>query len=137
MHVLVTESSFGRAAGVIGALKRIGCRVSTCHGTTGVCRGLAPGGRCPLDEMWPVDLVVDVRGPEPELTAREMGVVCGLRDRDRVVVVGEPAAPAMAPAGLEGRVTVGTTEELLDACRGALRVGPPAPRRPPPSEQCR
>lgn len=37
---------------------------------------LRPGRRCPLDYERPVHQVVDVRGQEPELAAREFGAVC-------------------------------------------------------------
>src|SRR5205807_1781358 len=72
----------------------------------GICRVLGPGGRCPLDGPDPVDLVVDVRPPVSELTAREFGVVCGVRARVRAAAVGVTGRWPELPPGLAGRVTV-------------------------------
>jgi hypothetical protein len=121
MHVLVTESSFGESARVTASLRALGCQVSTCHSTVGICRAFAPGDRCPLDGGHPVDLVVDVRDQSEDLTAREYGVVCGTRARLPVVLVGvDPAVPVLVPAGLESRVTGTTVDTLLSACGEAV-----------------
>jgi hypothetical protein len=123
MHVLVTESAFGEAARLIASLRGLGCQVSTCHGTVGICRAFAPGDRCPLDGGRPVDLVVDVRDQSGQFTAREYGVVCGTRARLPVVVVGgDPGVPVVVPAGLEGRVTDTTADNLLSACGEAVTL---------------
>jgi hypothetical protein len=123
MHVLVTESTFGEAARVTSSLIDLGCQVSTCHGTTGICRAFAPGGRCPLDGGRAVDLVVDVRGGAEEFTAREYGVVCATRARLPVVLVGgDQDVPVVVPPGLESRVSETTVDGLLSACGEALAV---------------
>lgn len=121
MHVLVTEQSFGDADALVADLREIGCRVSSCHVETGLCRALAPGRRCPFDESDPPELVVDVRGYEESLGAREYGVVCGIRQNRAVVLVEpSPGVPVAVPGGLENRVTVTSAEKLLDACRSGL-----------------
>jgi hypothetical protein len=127
MHVLVTESSFGASTRLTASLRVLGCQVSTCHSTVGICRVFASGDRCPLDGGCPVDLVVDVRDQSEQLSAREYGVVCGTRARLPVVLVGaDPEVPVRVPAGLESRVTGTTTDSLLSAVREAvtLRRGP-------------
>ena len=123
MHVLLTEASFGDAEFLVQPLRDTGCLVSRCHRRTGLCRALAPGGRCPLDESFAQpDLVVDVRGQAAELTAREFGVVCAIRDDVPVALVSpDPDVPAEIPPGLENRVTVIDVESLLATCRAASR----------------
>ncbi|WP_370962579.1 hypothetical protein [Amycolatopsis sp. cg9] len=123
MHVLLTESSFGDADFLVQPLRDAGCQVSRCHSRAGLCRALAPGGRCPLDEPFAQpDLVVDVRGQGPELTAREYGVVCAVRDHVPVALVSpDPAVRAEIPDGLENRVTVIDVDGLLATCRAASR----------------
>lgn len=117
MHVLVTESTFGESTRTAASLRALGCRVSTCHSTVGICRAFAPGDRCPLDGGRPVDLVVDVRDQSAQVTAREYGVVCGTRARLPVVLVSaDPQVPVLIPAGLESRVTGTTVDGLLSAC---------------------
>jgi hypothetical protein len=130
MHVLVTESTFGESARVGASLRALGCQVSTCHSTVGICRAFAPGDRCPLDGGHPVDLVVDVRDQSAQLTAREYGVVCGSRARLPVVLVTEdPEVPVLVPAGLEARVTGTTTDSLLSACGQAVALRGAGPDR--------
>ncbi|WIY00428.1 hypothetical protein QRX60_41275 [Amycolatopsis mongoliensis] len=123
MHVLLTEASFGDADFLVQPLRDAGCLVSRCHSRAGLCRALAPGGRCPLDEPFAQpDLVVDVRGQGPELTAREYGVVCGIRDNVPVALVSpDPDVRAEVPPGLENRVTVIDVDGLLATCRAAGR----------------
>lgn len=138
MRVLVTEAAFGESASVAAALRAAGQDVTTCHGDTGVCLALQAGRRCPLDARGAVDLMLDVRGQEPELTAREFGVVCALRDRLPVAVVGvNPAVRPSVPAGLESRVAVATLEKVLAACQsadGTPSSWPRVHRRPLPEE---
>ena len=117
MHVLITETLFGDADRLATRLRETGCRVSRCHGTAGVCQALAPGGRCPLDGPEPVDLVVDVRTPLDELTAREFGVICGIRARVPAAAVSVTGIRPHLPPGLSGRVAATTEEELIRACR--------------------
>ncbi|MGW4065153.1 hypothetical protein ACWEGE_43175 [Amycolatopsis sp. NPDC004747] len=121
MHVLLTESSFGDSDFLLQPLRDAGCLVSRCHSRAGLCRALAVGGRCPLDEPFAQpDLVVDVRGQGGELTAREYGVVCAVRDRVPVALVSPDACVrAEVPPGLENRVTVIDVEGLLATCRAA------------------
>lgn len=119
MHVLITETLFGDADRLAGRLREAGCRVSRCHSGAGVCQALAPGGRCPLDGPEPVDLVVDVRTPVTELTAREYGVVCGIRARVRTAAVSVTGIRPYLPPGLAGRVIVTDEEDLIRACRDA------------------
>ena len=139
MRVLVTEAAFGESASVAAAWRAAGRDVTTCHGDTGVCLALQTGRRCPLDTLGAVDLMLDVRGQEPELTAREFGVVCALRDRVPVAVVGvvNPSVRPSVPAGLESRVVVATLEKVLAACQsadGARSGRPRVHRRPLPDE---
>jgi len=138
MRVLVTEAAFGESMSVVEALRAAGHQVSTCHGQSGVCRALQPGRRCPLDAAVSADLVVDVRGQEPELTAREFGVVCAVRERVPVAMIGvDPQVPPRVPDGVRPWVTVTTLEGLLRACRDAVWVRSPHPlghRRPLPVE---
>lgn len=121
MHVLLTEASFGDADFLVRHLRDAGCLVSRCHSSVGVCRAFAPGGCCPLDEPFAQpDLVVDVRGQGAELTAREYGVVCAVRDRLPVALVSpDEEVRAEVPPGLEDRVTVIDVEGLLATCRAA------------------
>ncbi|MEU4248102.1 hypothetical protein AB0F15_11870 [Amycolatopsis sp. NPDC026612] len=123
MHVLLTESSFGDADFLVQPLRDAGCLVSRCHRHAGLCRALAVGGRCPLDEPFAQpDLLVDVRGQGPELTAREYGVVCAIRDHVPVALVSpDPDVRAEVPDGLENRVTVIDVDGLLATCRAASR----------------
>lgn len=130
MHTLVTESSFGESTRIVASLRALGCRVSTCHSTVGICRAFAPGDRCPLDGGRPVDLVVDVRDQSAQLTAREYGVVCGTRARLPVVLVSDdPEVPVLVPAGLESRVTSTSADGLLSACGQAVALRGAAPDR--------
>lgn len=130
MHILVTESTFGDAARLTTSLRQLGCQVSTCHGTVGICRAFAPGDRCPLDGGQPVDLVVDVRDQSAQLTAREYGVVCGTRAKLPVVLVSSaPEVPVRVPAGLESRTTGTTTDSLLSACGQAVALRGAGPDR--------
>ncbi|KDN21536.1 hypothetical protein [Amycolatopsis rifamycinica] len=123
MHVLLTESSFGDADFLVQPLRDAGCLVSRCHTRAGLCRALAVGGRCPLDEPFAQpDLLVDVRGQGAELTAREYGVVCAVRDHVPVALVSpDPDVRAEVPGGLEERVTVIDADGLLATCRAASR----------------
>ncbi|SHG85323.1 hypothetical protein [Streptoalloteichus hindustanus] len=118
MRVLVTEADFGDGDEVVRRLRALGCRVSTCHGATGFCRALGPGGRCPLDLTGePVDLVVDVRGRDEELTTREYGAVCAVRARRPLVVVGAaPDVPVRPPAAVRSWAAVASLPQLLAAC---------------------
>lgn len=129
MRVQVTEATFGESVSVQAALRAAGHDVTACHGDAGVCLARQSGSRCPLDAVAPVDLMVDVRGQEPKLRAREFGVVCALREHVPVVVVGvDPVVRPAVPAGLESRVAVATLDELLATCQYA--VVSRAPRRP-------
>lgn len=111
MRVLVTEAAFGQSASVVDALRAAGHMVCTCHGRSGVCRALEAGRQCPLDAAGSADLAIDVRGQEPDVTAREYGVVCAVRGRVPVVVVGvDPGVRPRIPTGLAPWVTVTTVE---------------------------
>ncbi|EME55097.1 hypothetical protein [Amycolatopsis decaplanina] len=123
MRILLTEAEFDGAREVAAALRDLGCRVSPCHVRSGVCRALAPGGTCLLDEDDRPDLTVDVRGTEPGLTPREFGVVCALRARVPIVMTtaGDAGGPVVPP-GFEHRVTACPPDDLFDACRGFLRT---------------
>jgi hypothetical protein len=123
MHVLLTEASFGDADFLVQSLRDAGCQVSRCHRRAGLCQALAPGGRCPLDEPFAQpDLLIDVRGQGSELTAREYGVVCAVRDHVPVALVSpDPDVRAEVPDGLENRVTVIDVDGLLATCRAASR----------------
>ncbi|HKN99558.1 MAG TPA: hypothetical protein VJX10_20725 [Pseudonocardiaceae bacterium] len=130
MHILVTESSFGESARLATSLRQLGCQVSTCHSTVGICRAFAPGDRCPLDGGRPVDLVVDVRDQSAQLTAREYGVVCATRAKLPVVLVNSaPDVPVCVPAGLESRATGATVDTLLSACGQAVALRGAGPDR--------
>ena len=123
MRVLVTESRFGDADGLVDRLRATGCQVSVCHSGSGVCQALAPGRCCPLDFPDAVALAVDVRSTEPELSAREFGVVCAIRSGIQVVAVpAEPGLPVTAPDGLASRVRVVSADRLVDTCDHALRT---------------
>ncbi|MFG1643577.1 hypothetical protein ACGFMK_25055 [Amycolatopsis sp. NPDC049252] len=123
MHVLLTEASFGDADFLVQPLWDTGCLVSRCHSRAGLCRALAPGAMCPLDEPFAQpDLVVDVRGQGPDLTAREYGVVCAIRDHVPIALVSpDPDVRAEIPAGLENRVTVIDVDGLLATGKAASR----------------
>jgi hypothetical protein len=137
MHVLVTEAHFGGSDRLIQRLRALGVRVTGCHDKVGYCRVLQSGGSCPLDASTDrVDLVVDVRGAGEELTAREYGAVCAVRDRRPVLIVGvDPDVPVVIPAGLRGHAIATTEEELVTMCLrrdqtlAAARLGWPG--RPP------
>lgn len=121
MHVLITETLFGDADEVAELLHGAGCHISRCHERAGICRALAPGRRCPLDDGDPVDLVVDVRAPLPELTAREYGAVCAVRARIPLVVVSTTDGEPVVPDGLAHWAAAVTQDDLVAACRMAMR----------------
>lgn len=117
MRVLLTEARFGDADALRRRLVGQGCRVASCHSKAGLCRALAPGGHCPLDEPDPPGLLVDVRGQGGRLTAREFGAVCAVRAHVPVVLVSpDPEVPAEVPSGLENRVTVRDDDAVVRAC---------------------
>lgn len=121
MHVLVTEAKFGDSDRLVERLRRLGCRVSTCHGQSGLCRVLAPGDHCPLDRHEPVDLMVDVRDGCDELTSREFGTVCAIRAEVPLLIVGvDPAVPAVVPAGLQRFARAVSADHLSDAVRDII-----------------
>ncbi|HEX9336281.1 MAG TPA: hypothetical protein VF892_10360 [Pseudonocardiaceae bacterium] len=124
MHVLLTEALFGDADELAERLRAVGCQVSGCHRRAGVCQALAPAGICPLDGANPVDLVVDVRTPNPELTAREFGVVCALRARLPVAIVPAGDSEPVVPPGLENRVLVMSRDELIEVCGETVQRHP-------------
>lgn len=119
MHILVTESRFGDADRLIERLRATGVRVTRCHDEVGECRVLAPGGRCPLDDLTDTaQVVVDVRGAGEEITAREYGVVCGVRAMRPVWLVGvDPEVPVVVPAGLRDVALVTTEDDLVALCQ--------------------
>jgi len=121
MRILVTEQNPGQSKDLAQRLRYLGCTVSTCHGdNTDLCNGVVPGG-CPLEGRFPADLVIGVRG-ETEFTAREYGVVCGVRAGLPVVVTGldwQDKPPV--PDGLRSRVTAIRQNALLIGCVDALR----------------
>lgn len=121
MHVLITETQFGDADEVAGLLHGAGCHVTRCHDRAGICRALGPGRRCPLDGRDPIDLMVDVREPLAELTAREYGAVRAVRARIPLAIVSVTDGPAMVPDGLAHWATAVNRAELLDTCRAAMR----------------
>jgi hypothetical protein len=123
MHVLITEALFGDADELAETLHVAGCRVARCHDRSGICRALAPGRRCPLDDRDPVDLVVDVRAPLSELSAREYGAVCAVRARIPLVIVSVTDGEPTVPDGLVHRAAAVTRAELLDACKSHDTVG--------------
>ncbi|PRX45858.1 hypothetical protein B0I33_1084 [Prauserella shujinwangii] len=126
MHVLVTEARFGDSAETVRRLREDGCRVSTCHTRAGLCKALAPASRCPLDEQAAVDLLVDVRSGDDELTAREFGAVCAVRARVPVAVVdADPDRAPVLPIGLEARAVGIRGRQLLAACASWRRVHQP------------
>jgi hypothetical protein len=118
MHVLVTEAQFGDGDRLARRLREFGIRVTTCHDRVGFCQALVPGGRCPLDDLaGPVDVVVDVRGPGEELTAREYGAVCAVRAGRPLWIVGpDPDAPAAVPVALRDLARTATEEDFLALC---------------------
>lgn len=130
MHVLLTEALFGDADPLADRLRAIGCQVSRCHQGSGICQALVPAGRCPLDARDPVDLIVDVRGQTAELTAREFGVVCGLRAGIPIVLVPAGGSRPAVPPGLERRVSVVTEAELIDSCVTAMNIRRARPGMP-------
>jgi hypothetical protein len=124
MHVLVTEAQFGDADPLAERLRQIGCRVSRCHNSAGICQALAPGGRCPLDGADPIDLVVDVRPPVSDLTAREFGAICGIRARIPVAATGVNGTRPHLPPGLDLRVVATTEHDLIDSCQETVHREP-------------
>jgi hypothetical protein len=122
MHVLVTEASFGDSDDMVRRLRDIGCQVSTCHGSAGICRATL-GGPCPLDGPVPVDMIVDVRSAGEELTAREFGAVCAIRSKAPLVIVdADPERIPVVPAGLEQLATAVRGSALLWACVDGMRA---------------
>nr|WP_052393787.1 hypothetical protein [Kutzneria sp. 744] len=123
MHILVTESAPGASRRLVGRLRELGCRVSACHDSSTVCRAVAPGGGCPLDGAEPAGIVVDVRDGAGELTAREYGVVCGVRARRQVVFVDvDEDRRAAVPTGMNPHMTAVQMPALVQACADALRT---------------
>ena len=123
MHLLVTESRAGCSARLVARLRELGCRVSTCHDSPTACRAVTPGGGCPLDGMDPAGIVVDVRDGDGELTAREFGVVCGVRARRQVVFVDvDEDRQAAVPRGMNPHMTCVHMAALVRACADALNT---------------
>ena len=123
MHVLVTEARPGSSARLVRRLRKQGCEVSTCHDGPTVCRAVAPGGGCPLDGFGPAGVVVDVRDGDGELTAREFGVVCGIRARRQVVFVdADEDRAATVPDGLNPHMAAVRMPALVQACADALNT---------------
>lgn len=117
MHVLVTESVFGDSDAVVAELRALGHQVSTCHGDGGMCRAVAAGSICPLDGPVGVDLLIDVRGFEPEFTAREFGAVCAIRAGIPVALVSTaPHHLPELPAGLAGHAWTYSADQVEMAC---------------------
>ncbi|HEY2724880.1 MAG TPA: hypothetical protein VGI84_09355 [Pseudonocardiaceae bacterium] len=121
MHVLVTEAIFGESDTAVAELRAMGHQVSTCHGDGGMCRAVSEGTGCPLDDSRPVDLVVDVRGFQPDLTAREFGAVCAIRAGVPVALVSTVAHQrACFPAELAHRAWSYSADQLSEACDDVL-----------------
>ncbi|HEY0639039.1 MAG TPA: hypothetical protein VGD67_15420 [Pseudonocardiaceae bacterium] len=116
MHMLITEAHFGAGEALANRLATAGVRVTRCHDEVGYCRALAPGGRCPLDApTGDVDVVVDVRGPGAELTAREYGAVCAVRAGRPVLVVPDRlTATAVVPDALRDVAHALTQDDLME-----------------------
>lgn len=135
MHILVTEAHFGDSDRLVALLCDTDARVSRCHDLVGECRVLSPGGRCPLDDLTdPAQIVVDVRGAGEDLTAREYGVVCAVRDRRSVWLLSvDPQVPVVVPAGLRDLAIVGTEDDVVEVCRGTHMIDTRTDGRPSPS----
>jgi hypothetical protein len=118
MHVLLTEAHFGEGDRLAQRLRELGVWVTLCHDRVGYCQVLRPGGRCPLDDLTDlVDAVVDVRGSDAELTAREYGAVCAVRAGRPVWIVGTDSdVPVAVPAALRDVAHTATEEEFLALC---------------------
>jgi hypothetical protein len=80
------------------------------------CRGLEPGGGCPLDEYVDVAVLVPERGTD----RIEHGAVCAARSRVPVVEVDSPDAAARTSTTLWRYVSV---SDLLDECAVAAHDG--------------
>lgn len=123
MHVLVTEAKPGSSARLVARLRELGCKVSSCHDSPTACRAVAPGGGCPLDGADPAGVVVDVRSGDGELTAREFGVVCGVRARRQVVFVdADENLEPLIPRGMNPHMTAVRISALMRACADALHT---------------
>jgi len=119
MNVLVTEAHFGASDRLVQRLRELGVRVTACHERVGFCKALQLGSRCPLDDYTDtVDLVVDVRGTNEELTTREYGMICGERAKRPVWVVGsDPDVPVVVPPAARDFAIPATEDELLLRCQ--------------------
>ncbi|HEY3485015.1 MAG TPA: hypothetical protein VGK49_06500 [Ilumatobacteraceae bacterium] len=118
MRVLMLESHPGVASGAVARLTEAGHTIVRCDTADREypCRGLAPGGQCPLDE--PVDVAVLVQ--EAGTAQVEPGAVCAARARIPVLevtgaeaAVRSPLAAWVAPSG----------PDLLAACERVARDG--------------
>ena len=118
MRVLMLESHPGVAGGAIARLVEAGHTIVRCDTADREypCRGLAPGGQCPLDQ--PVDVAVLVQ--EAGTGQVEPGAVCAARCRIPVIeVTGAEAAVRSSVAAW----TAPSGPDLLAACERAARDG--------------
>ena len=85
MRVLMLESHPGVASGAVARLLDAGHTIVRCDTADRQypCRGLVPGGECPLDQ--PVDVAVLVQ--EADTGQVEHGAVCAARSRIPLVEV--------------------------------------------------
>jgi hypothetical protein len=102
MRIMVTEDEIGAADDARAALTAAGHQVVGCqqHGSSALCGVLDEVSTCPLDQG-PVDVTLAVRQGDAELHTSEHGVVCSLRQRVPLAVIGN--ADHLAGLGTEVR----------------------------------
>ena len=118
MRVLMLESHAGLANAAVARMTEAGHTIVRCETADrrSPCRGLAPGGECPLDEH--VDVAVLVQ--EIGTCHVEHGAVCAARSRVPVVALdGADIAPRLPITSW----TAVTGPGLLAECERAARDG--------------
>jgi hypothetical protein len=117
MRVLMLESHPGVAGDAVAQLTAAGHAVVRCDTADRLypCRGLMPGGECPLDEH--VDVAVLVQ--EIGCHSLEHGAVCAARSRVPLIEVG--AGGPTPPLPIATSAVPGA--DLLDECERAARDG--------------
>ena len=123
--VLVTGTEGWAVGHAAQLLRDAGFTVATCHDEGAPlfpCRGLTGDGRCPIDDG--VNVVLTVRPhPLPQLTRREVGVICGLRAGLPLVVAGSTVLHPFADhatevvEGLDGADLAAACERAIGALK--------------------
>jgi hypothetical protein len=117
MKVLLLESSRGLGFVAARELERAGHTVLRCDSRVAgaLCRGLEPGGECPLDQE--VSVAVLAHSGD-EFSQHEHGALCAARQRIPVVVTTEVVEP-----GIFSSLATAAGSDLVEAVDRAASSG--------------